>query len=166
MGMQMKTLLLAGLLLFVGVGSANAQADLSSSTGSIGNSGSINSGGSLTSSSGINSTASTNNASSVSGQPSYRNVEGTNPDAYVPSTFENYDDAVTQGDAARRVRQPSLADAARKAQQTKATHPTKPGVVVERDATGKLVAVPASAPTAVPAAQATVQASAPASPKN
>jgi hypothetical protein len=157
MGMQMKTLLFAGLLLFIGVGSAHAQADVGSTTGSIGSSGSINAGGSLSSSSGLNSTASTNNGNSVSGQPSYRNAEGTNPDAYVPSTFENYDDAVTQGDAARRMRQPSLADAARKAQQAKAAHPAKPGVVVDRDATGKLITVPPSAP---------VQAPAPVSPKN
>lgn len=158
----MKTLLFAGLLLFVGVGSAHAQ-DLGSTTATVGSSGSINSGGSITSLSGINSTSSTNNANSVSGQPSYRNVAGTNPDAYVPSTFENYDDAVTQGDAARRMRQPSLADAARKAQQAKAAHPAKPGVVVDRDATGKLVAVPATAPGP---AQTAVQAPAPVSPKN
>lgn len=144
MGIQMKILVFAGLLLFIGVGSAHAQADILSSTGSIGNSSSLNSGGSISSSSGINSTASTTNANSVSGQPSYRNVEGTNPDPYVPSTFANYDDAVTQGNAAQKQRQPSLADAARKAQQAKAAHPVKPGVVVDRDATGKLVTVPPS----------------------
>lgn len=140
----MKTLILAGLLLFVGARSAHAQADILSSTGSIGNSSSINSGGSITSSSGINSTASTTNGNSVSGQPSYRNVSGTNPDAYVPSTFENYAEAVKQGEAARKLHQSSLADAARNAQQAKAAHPpAKPGVTFERDATGKLVAVPA-----------------------
>jgi hypothetical protein len=155
----MKTLAFAGLLLFVGVGSACAQ-DLGSTTGSVGSSGSINSGGSLTSSSGINSTSSTNNAASVSGTPSYKNVEGTNPDAYVPSTFENYDDAVSKGNEARGVRQPSLADAARKAQQAKAVHPAKPGMVVERDATGKLVATPAA--TAVPGSASAP----PAAPKN
>jgi hypothetical protein len=140
----MKTILFAGLLLFVGVGTAHAQADIGNSVGSIGSSGSINSGGSITAGSGINSAAHTNNASSVSGTPSYKNVEGQNPDAYVPSTFENYNDAVTQGDEARKMRQPSLADVARKAQQAKIAHPVKPGVVVERDATGKLVATPAA----------------------
>jgi hypothetical protein len=163
-GMQMKTLLFAGLLLFVGAGSVHAQADVGSTSGSIGASGSINSGGSLTSSSGINSTASTNNSSSVSGQPSYRNVEGQNPDAYVPSTFQNYDDAVSQGDEARKMRQPSLADVARKAQQAKAAHPAKPGVVLDRDATGKLVATPATPALAeTPAVPATQ--TAPATPK-
>ncbi len=152
MGIQMKTLLFAGLLLFVGVGTAHAQADIGSTGGSIGTNGSINSGGSITTASGINSTSHTNNAGSVSGTPSYKNVEGQNPDAYVPSTFENYNDAVSQGDEARRTRQPSLADAARKAQQAKAAHPAKPGVVVERDATGKLVAVPATPATTAPPA--------------
>lgn len=152
MGTQMKTIVFAGLLLFVGVGTAQAQADVGSTSASIGSNGSINSGGSISSGSGINSTAHINNAGSVSGTPSYRNIAGQNPDAYVPSTFENYQDAVSQGDEARRMRQPSLADAARNAQQAKAAHPAKPGVVVERDATGKLVATPAAPETpAVPA---------------
>jgi hypothetical protein len=161
--MQMKTILFAGLLLFVSVSAAQAQ-DIGSTTGTVGSGSSINSSGSVSSAGGINSEPHTTNASSVSGTPSYKNVEGQNPDAYVPSTFENYDEAVNQGDEARKVRQPSLADAARKAQQAKAAHPAKPGVVLDRDANGRLVAAPATRAVAeTPAAPAS--STAPATPK-
>jgi hypothetical protein len=136
MGNQMKLLVMIGVLLLVGVGSARAQSSFSN-VGSIGGS-SINSVSSLNHSGSINSSVGTG---SVSDSRVYKNVEATNPGEYVPSTYENYDAAVTMGRNAGLVRPLTIVEAARMAQQAKEAGAAKPTILLEKDAAGKLILV-------------------------
>jgi hypothetical protein len=72
-----------------------------------------------------------------------RNIEATNPGEYVPSTCENYDSAVNIGRNARLIRPPTLVEAARTAQQARATGALKPAIVLDKDGEGNLVIVTA-----------------------
>ena len=156
-GIRMKFLLVTGVLLLTGAGSANAQ--------SLSNVGTIGGGSSLNSASSVNHSPTINPSGGSSGgvvsdPRSSKSVEGTNPGAYVPSTFESYDAALSLGEMAKRVHQPTVVEAARLAQQAKANPAAKPALVLEKDPDGNLIVVPSSVPASVPPS---VPASAPAS---
>lgn len=140
MGTHMKFLVMAGIVLFVSVGAANAQS-LAGVPG-IGGS-SINNSGSLNHSGSINSESHSSNGSSVSSAGATRSVAGTNPGEFVPSTFEEYGKALDQGEEATRMRPISLAEAARMAQKTKAAGAMKPAIILENNSEGKLVVIQA-----------------------
>jgi hypothetical protein len=144
----MKFLLVAGVLLLVGTGSANAQ--------SMSNVGSIGAGSSLNGASSVNHSATMNpnggsSAGIVSDPRSSKSVEGTNPGEFVPSTFESYDAALSLGEMAKRVRPLTVVEAARLAQQAKANPGAKPALVLEKDPDGNLIVVTPSVPPSVPA---------------
>jgi hypothetical protein len=143
MGIAMKFLMMAGILLFVGIGSAGAQAYV----GGPGSGTNVGAGSSLNSTSGINGAGAINTANSASNsnvgsdsQPA-QNVQATNSGEFVPSTFENYRAAVSMGEEAGHVRPPTVVEAARLAQQVKAANAAKPAIVLEKDAEGKLIIV-------------------------
>jgi hypothetical protein len=151
-GTRMKFLLVAGVLLLVGTGSANAQ--------SMSNVGSIGAGSSLNGASSVNHSATMNpsggsSAGIVSDPRSSKSVEGTNPGEFVPSTFESYDAALSLGEIAKRVRPLTIVDAARLAQQAKANPTAKPALVLEKDPDGNLIVVPPGVPASVPASAPT-----------
>jgi hypothetical protein len=132
MGLHMKYLAIAAALLFVGNCPLHAQSNVTSTVASVGSASTLNSSGSLNGSGGN---------SPVVSSPRQGNVAAQNPGEFVPSKFESYDTAVSLGEAARRFRQTTVAEAALKAQQTKTTNPEKPSVVLDKDADGKLIIV-------------------------
>jgi hypothetical protein len=147
LGMLMKFLLAAGILLFLGIGAAQAQS--LSGVSSIGGGASINGASSVNHSPTINPGGSS--TESVSDPRSSKSVEATNPGEFVPSTFESYDSALNLGEIANRLHSPSIVEAARLAQQAKANPAAKPALVLEKDADGNLIVVPATVPANVPA---------------
>lgn len=138
--MHMKFFVIAGIMLFVSVGAANAQS-LAGVSG-IGGS-SINNAGSVNNSGSINFESRSSSGSSASNAGATRSVAGTNPGEFVPSTFEAYDKALDQGQEAARIRPISLAGAARLAQKAKAAGAMKPAMVLEKNAEGKLIVIQA-----------------------
>jgi hypothetical protein len=155
-GIRMKFLLVAGALIFLGTGSANAQ--------SLSNVGTIGAGSSLNGASSVNNSPTMNPSGSstggtVSDPRRSKSVEATNPGEFVPSTFESYDAALSLGEMAKRVHPLTVVEAARLAQQAKANPASKPALVLEKDPDGNLIVVPPSVPPSVPAS---VPASAPA----
>jgi hypothetical protein len=140
MGIQMKIPVIAIVLVLASAGAVKAQSLQSVPTvggPSIGGSGSLNGSGA------INRASSTPSPVGNSDPRASKNIEATNPGEYVPSTFENYDSAVNIGRNARLVRPPTLVEAARTAQKAKATGPLKPAIVIDKDAEGNLIIVPA-----------------------
>jgi hypothetical protein len=131
MGIAMKIMVMAGILLFVTIGSASAQGHIGG-LGAGGGSG-LNSGGAINSGS-----ATSKSPVGLDSRPS-PNVQATNPGEFVPSTFENYEAAVGMGEEARRARTATVVEAAHVAQQMKAARPTKPTIVLEEDSEGKLM---------------------------
>jgi hypothetical protein len=129
--MAMKFLVMAGILFFVTVGSASAQGHI----GGMGAGGgtSLNGGGAINSGS-----ATSKSPVGLDSQP-LPNVQATNPGEFVPSTFENYDAAVSMGEQARRARAATVVEAAHAAQQTKASRATGATIVLEEDSEGKLI---------------------------
>jgi hypothetical protein len=121
------TLMLAGVLLIAG--SAHAQ--------QAGNGTVLNATPGINSSNGLGeSGVSTQGGPGGSSAP---NTAGTNPGEYVPSTFASYGDAVSDAKANANKKSMSLADLARQAQAEKKAAPAKDGVVLDKDAEGKLV---------------------------
>jgi hypothetical protein len=151
LGMPMKFILAAGALLFVGMGSTQAQS--LSNVGSVGGGSSLNGSSSVNNSPTINTGGGSSSLSVSSPRPS-KNVDATNPGEYVPSTFESYDAALSLGEIAKRMHQPTIVEAARLAQQAKANPAAKPALVLEKDGDGNLIVVPASAPANAPASVA------------
>jgi hypothetical protein len=164
-GIQMKFLLVAGVLLLAGTGSANAQ--------SMSNVGTIGGGSSLNGASSVNNSPTMNPSGGSSGgvvsdPRSSKSVEGTNPGEFVPSTCESYDAALSLGEIAKRIHPLTVVEAARLAQQAKANPAAKPALLLEKDPDGNLIVVPPSVPPSAPAstpagAPANVPARAPAS---
>jgi hypothetical protein len=138
----MKFLVMAGILLFAGIGSAAAQAYVGApgSGSSVGAGPSLNGGTGINGAGAINGASPTNSTVGSDSQPS-RNVQATNPGEFVPSTFENYDAAVGMGEDTVRFRPLSVVEAARRAQQAKASAATKPAIFLEKDSEGKLIVV-------------------------
>jgi hypothetical protein len=156
----MKLILAAGALLFVGMGSTQAQS--LSNVGSVGGGTSLNGSSSVNNSPTINTGGGSSSLPVSSPRPS-KNVDATNPGEYVPSTFESYDAALSLGEIAKRMHQPTIVEAARLAQQAKANPAAKPALVLEKDGDGNLIVVPASVPGNAPAsAPASVAPSVPA----
>ena len=91
----------------------------------------------------LNGSGAMNGGSSASGrvaEPRHTdNVQAKNPGEFVPSAFENYPAALSMGEEAGRVRPLTVVEAARFAQQAKAAANTKPAIVLEKDAEGKLI---------------------------
>ena len=91
----------------------------------------------------LNGSGTVNSVGSTSGRVSEPrhtdNVQARNPGEFVPSTFENYPAALSMGEEAGRVRPLTVVEAARLAQQAKAAATTKPAILLEKDAEGKLV---------------------------
>jgi hypothetical protein len=143
----MKLLLIAGILVLASVGSASAQS-LAGVPGVGGSS--INNSGSLSSGRSINTSSV---GGSVSPSRSYINVEAKNPGEFVPSTFEDYNVALDQGENARRVRPLTIVEAAHMAQQAKAAAAGKPAIVLEKNAEGNLITVSAKDQPSAPAKQ-------------
>ena len=148
LGMPMKLILAAGALLFVGMGSTQAQS--LSNVGSVGGGTSLNGSSSVNNSPTINTGGGSSSLPVSSPRPS-KNVDATNPGEYVPSTFESYDAALSLGEIAKRMHQPTIVEAARLAQQAKANPAAKPSLVLEKDGDGNLIVVPASVPGNAPA---------------
>jgi hypothetical protein len=163
MGIQMKIPVLAIILVLAGVGTVSAQSLQSvPSVGGpgIGNSGSINGSGPINRASSTSSVGDSNPRAS-------KNVEATNPGEYVPSTFENYDAAVDMGRNAGLARPLTIVEAARKAQHAKEAGAAKSTILLEKNAEGNLIIVPATAPSdvqssAAPNAPASISGPAPA----
>jgi hypothetical protein len=136
-GRAMKFFMMAGVLLFAGVGSVSAQ-------GYVGGS-SVGAGSGLNGVGTVNGSGSINGGSSATGgvsEPRHtENVQARNPGEFVPSTFENYPAALSLGEAAERMRQPTVAQAARLAQQARAAGVTKPALLLEKNSEGKLIVV-------------------------
>lgn len=137
LGIAMKLFMMAAVLLFVGVGSVSAQGYVGGS--SVGAGSGLNGVGTLNGNGTINSVGSTSGR--VLEPRHTDNVQARNPGEFVPSTFENYPAALSMGEAAERMRQPTVAEAARLAQQARAAGVTKPALVLEKDAEGKLIVV-------------------------
>ena len=131
----MKLFMMAGALLFVGVGSVSAQGYVGGS--SVGAGSGLNGVGTLNGSGTVNSVGSTSGR--VSEPRHTDNVQARNPGEFVPSTFENYPAALSMGEEARRARPLTVVEAARLAQQTKAAAAIRPAIVLEKDAEGKLM---------------------------
>lgn len=160
LGMLMKFLLAAGVLLLVGIGSTQAQS--LSNVGSIGGGSSLNGSSSMNHSPTMNTGGGSSTGSVSNSRPS-KNVEATNPGEFVPSTFESYDAALSLGEIANRMHPLTIVEAARLAQQAKANPAAKPALVLEKDAEGNLIVVPAGVPASVPVnAPASVPSSVPA----
>jgi hypothetical protein len=139
MGMQMRFLVMTGMLLSIGVGSAHAQASVGTLGGSVG-AGSINNAGSLGRNGGMNSASSA--TGSLPAPIVRKNVGGTNPGQFVPSTYESYAAAVEMAEIAGRARPLTIVEAAQMAQKAKATGgATKPAIVLDEDSDGKLIVV-------------------------
>jgi hypothetical protein len=139
MGIQMRFLVMMGMLFSIGVGSAHAQASVGTFGGSVG-AGSINNAGSLGRNGGMN------GASSATGSlpaPLVRkNADGTNPGQFVPSKYESYAAAVEMGENAMHARPPTVVEAAQMAQKEReAGAATKPAIVLEKNSDGKLIVV-------------------------
>src|SRR5271156_3789141 len=139
MGNQMKLLVMIGVLLLVGVGSAHAQSDFSNLGGSVGGGSSINDSSSVNRSGAINTSSA--GTGSDSGSRVYKNGEATTPGKHVPSTYENSDAAVAMGRNAGLPRPLTIVEAARMAQHAKEAGAAKPTIVLEKDAAGKLIVV-------------------------
>lgn len=135
----MKIPAIAVLLVLAGAGSVKAQSLQAVPT--IGGPG-IGGSGSLNGSGAINRASSTPSPVGNSDPRVSKNVEATNPGEYVPSTYENYDAAVDMGRNAV-VRPPTLVEAARMAQHAKEAGAAKPMILLEKNAEGNLIIVPA-----------------------
>ena len=135
-----KTLLLAGIFVFVGTARAQMGGTINNLSG-IGSVGGIN-GAPSTGSSAVPPTAPT----SAPGAAMDRmvNQNSKNPGEYVPSRFTNYGDAVALGVLESGVQPLTVAEAARQAQMQKKNAEPKPVIVLDKDDEGKLVIAPAS----------------------
>jgi hypothetical protein len=120
-----KIVFLAGVLFLAGAAHAQFRG------------GSLNSAGSLSSSH----SSVYNNGSTASS--SQANVSAKNPGEFVPSTFENYRDAVIIGQAELDAKPMTVAEAARVLQVCKKSGTQKAALVAEQDAAGKMIISPA-----------------------
>jgi hypothetical protein len=67
------------------------------------------------------------------------NAAGTNTGEFVPTSFENYQEAVSAGQRELDAKRPQVAEAARMAQATKKTATQKPALVAVQDNAGNVV---------------------------
>jgi hypothetical protein len=139
----MKYLLAVGVVFFFGVGVAQAQGTSVGSGASVGSGRSVGDGGSLNSQGSINPSGPAEHGATPVDPRSSKSVAGKNPGEYVPSTFQNYDDALAEGVIEGKRRPLTLAEIARLSQQKKAAETHKPALVLEKDVDGKLILVPA-----------------------
>jgi hypothetical protein len=131
-------------------GSLNGAAPITSNT-SIGATGGLNSDTGIGNPSGL----------PASNTASTGNVSDTNPGEYIPSRFEGYKEAVSDGKAWSNRKSMTIAEMARQSQADKKAAEGKKVMVLEQDSTGKLtIAQPKADPAAVtaPVASAPVDA--------
>jgi hypothetical protein len=159
-----KAIIMAAFLVFAAA-SAHAQ---TGQFGSLNSAPPVGSGTSINTSGGLNSDTGIGNASGLPANsgPSTSNISDTNPGEYIPSRFEGYKDAVSDGKAMANRRPMTIAEMARQSQAEKKAAEGKKVMTLEQDSNGKLtIAEPkmdaASAPAAV-AATATAATAAPA----
>ncbi len=67
------------------------------------------------------------------------NVSGNNTGEFVPTTFENYGEAVTAAQKELEAKQLEVAEAARMAQAAKKSGTQKPALIAEQDDAGRMV---------------------------
>jgi hypothetical protein len=67
------------------------------------------------------------------------NAAGTNTGEFVPTSFENYQEAVSAGQRELDAKRPQVAEAARMAQATKKAAMQKPALVAVQDNAGNVV---------------------------
>ena len=141
----MKKALMIGVFLAFAA-SAHAQAGMY---------GSLNSTPGLSASPGLNETGGINstgngNPSGIphTASPSTTNVSDTNPGEFIPSHFEGYNDAVSDGKALANRKPMTVAEMARAAQADKKAAEGRKVMVLEQSADGKLVVMEPTASTA------------------
>ena len=155
----MKKALMVGMFLALAA-SAHAQVGL---YGSLNNTQGLSNAGGLNGMRGINATNDGNPSDAPrTASPSTANVSGTNPGEFIPSHFEGYADAVSDGKALANRRPMTVAEMARAAQANKKAAEGRKVMVLEQSADGKLVIMeptastaPVTAPVATPTAPAT-----------
>ena len=125
-----KTILAAAIFLFAGASAAYAQhpAAMSPSSNTFGGGG-VSGGGISSVSSGVRSKPAPIPAA---------NVSARNDGPFVPSTFENYSDAVAEGDKELNARPASLGDLSRQVREQKKATGDKARIFVDQDENGKL----------------------------
>ena len=145
-----KAFIMAAFLVFAAT--AHAQ---TGQFGSLNGAPPVGSGTSINSNGGLNSDTGIGNASGLpaNASPSTANIDGTNPGDYIPSKFEGYKDAVSDGKAMANRKPMTIAEMARQSQAEKKAAEGKKVMVLEQDSSGKLtIAEPkADAPAAVAA---------------
>jgi hypothetical protein len=132
-----KAIVFAGFLAFAAT--AHAQSGF---YGSLNNAGSYASTPGLGSAGSLNSTIApfaVRSSGSAGGPASSPNVAEKNPGEFVPSTFANYKDAVSEARANANKKPMTLADLARQAQAEKKASAAKTAMVLEEGTDGKLV---------------------------
>jgi hypothetical protein len=67
------------------------------------------------------------------------NASGTNTGEFVPTSFENYEEAVSAGQRELDAKRPQVAEAAREAQAMKKAGTQKPALVAIQDDAGNVV---------------------------
>jgi hypothetical protein len=130
--MMKKLILLAGLLSLAGT--AHAQR-----AGAV--AGPYNSGGGAGGGGGFSS-GSTGLLTNITPGPysvPRTNASGTNTGEFVPTFFENYQDAVSAGQRELDAKRPQVAEAAREAQAMKKARSQKPALVAVQDNAGNVV---------------------------
>jgi hypothetical protein len=150
-----KAIIMAAFLVFAAT--AHAQ---TGQFGSLNGAPPVGSGASINTNGGLNSDTGLGNPSGLTGNsPSTSNISDTNPGEYIPSRFEGYKDAVSDGKAMANRKPMTIAEMARQSQAEKKAAEGKKVMVLEQDSNGKLtIAAPtaAPAPAAPAAAPATV----------
>jgi hypothetical protein len=114
---------------------------------------------------GLNSDTGIGNPSGIpaSNTASTGNVSDTNPGEYIPSRFEGYKEAVSDGKAWSNRKSMTIAEMARQSQADKKAAEGKKVMVLEQDGTGKLtIAQPKTDAAAVTAPITSAPADAPA----
>jgi hypothetical protein len=141
----MKKALMIGVFLAFAA-SAHAQIGLNG-YGSLNNTKGLSDSGGLNGTHGINSTGNENSSGIPhAASPSTPNVSDTNPGEFIPSHFEGYADAVSDGKALANLKPITVAEMARAAQADKKAAGGKKVMVLEQDSDGKLVIMEPTAP--------------------
>ena len=145
-----KTLLLAAFLMLAGTVHGQVAA---SAGGSLNGAAGLNNAGGIGTFGGLNGAGSINTPSAAAAAPVSApgaaldrtvNQNSKNPGEYVPSRFSNYGDAVALGVVESAIRPLAVAEAARLAQAQKKDAEQKRVIVLDKDASGKLIIAPAA----------------------
>jgi hypothetical protein len=155
MKIMKKALMMAAFLAFAAT--AHGQAG---QFGSLNNVAPITSNTSIGATGGLNSDTGIGNPSGIpaSNTASTGNVSDTNPGEYIPSRFEGYKEAVSDGKAWSNRKSMTIAEMARQSQADKKAAEGKKVMVLEQGSDGKLVILEPTASAATAAAAVTAPA--------